>query len=111
MKKTVCIIIFVMVAVLCVIAVSVYFSINPLVGTFLLEDYEQETIMFSHDISYGEIPSAAKAIDIAKQLFKENYPDSVYGAPYRVSYDPVNRVWLVNASVAFVIPSGPYLLI
>lgn len=76
--------------------INTYFYFCPLVGEFILDDYKEKVELFPFNASYGEVSSAKDAKEIAKELWDKHYPDSAYGAPYKIYYDSSNRVWLAH---------------
>lgn len=80
------------------------------VGTFSLDDYQEEMELFPYPRAMGEIETSHEAVVHAKAIWKEEFSDSFYGFPYYAYYDAKNEAWLVHPSVMVFFESGPYII-
>ncbi len=95
-KKWTLILVGVAVVLLCAVALVIYLKGQSIitVGTFNVTDYKK----------YGEMNADYVSTADSAQLIAEAVWNSIYGKdsgiskPYKVSYDSVNKIWLVQGS-------------
>ncbi|MDR0812420.1 MAG: YbbC/YhhH family protein [Oscillospiraceae bacterium] len=120
MKKKILIpiIIISILAIVGALACLAYFQKANTVGTITLSDYN-ELIGFCNNRPiteeftepFGSVGSVKEAKKLAESIWIELFGDSVTKKkPYRVFYDDINQVWLVQGTVFFM-GGGPNILI
>lgn len=110
--------------VLIVVIFAVWYQF-PIVKPFSVEDYKiqiedfyvSDRMKYTDDegrmifVRHEQIERGRKAINTAKDIWKNFYDGVGFYRPYRVYFDEVNQTWLVTSSVFFFLEDGPSLII
>ncbi len=87
---------------------------TPKVGSFDVQDYQDEIERFPSDAYVGEVSDSASAVKHAEDIWKDTYgTSSVWNKPYQVFHDSENGVWLIQGNTWLPLINGgePHILI